>query len=86
MVAFLISMGSGPLFISKSIASSFFRVGMGPDPQSPAGSDPGEVLNSHIDHVDISTFGLRLNTYLLLDFSLTVKAAPHECVIRTSQP
>ena len=24
--------------------------------------------------------------YLLLDFSLTVEAAPHECVIRTSQP
>ena len=23
---------------------------------------------------------------VLLDFSLTVKAAPHECVIRTSQP
>ena len=23
---------------------------------------------------------------LLLDFSLTVKAAPHECEIRTSQP
>ena len=23
---------------------------------------------------------------LLLDFTLTVKAAPHECVIRTSQP
>ena len=23
---------------------------------------------------------------ILLDFSLTVKAAPHECVIRTSQP
>ena len=23
---------------------------------------------------------------LSLDFSLTVKAAPHECVIRTSQP
>ena len=23
---------------------------------------------------------------LLLDFSLTVKAAPHECVIRISQP
>ena len=23
---------------------------------------------------------------LLLDFSLNVKAAPHECVIRTSQP
>ena len=24
--------------------------------------------------------------FILLDFSLTVKAAPHECVIRTSQP
>ena len=23
---------------------------------------------------------------LFLDFSLTVKAAPHECVIRTGQP
>ena len=23
---------------------------------------------------------------VLLDFSLTVKAAPHECVVRTSQP
>ena len=23
---------------------------------------------------------------ILLDFSLTVKAAPHECEIRTSQP
>ena len=23
---------------------------------------------------------------VLLDFSLTVKAAPHECVIRTGQP
>ena len=23
--------------------------------------------------------------HVLLDFSLTVKAAPHECVIRTSQ-
>ena len=23
---------------------------------------------------------------ILLDFSLTVEAAPHECVIRTSQP
>ena len=27
-----------------------------------------------------------LELILLLDFSLTVKAAPHECVIRTSQP
>ena len=26
------------------------------------------------------------NRRILLDFSLTVKAAPHECVIRTSQP
>ena len=25
-------------------------------------------------------------TMVLLDFSLTVKAAPHECLIRTSQP
>ena len=25
-------------------------------------------------------------TYVLLDFLLTVKGAPHECVIRTSQP
>ena len=24
--------------------------------------------------------------YVLFDFSLTVKATPHECVIRTSQP
>ena len=23
--------------------------------------------------------------YILLDFSLTVKAAPHECIFRTSQ-
>ena len=27
-----------------------------------------------------------MNIQVLLDFSLTVKAAPHECVIRTSQP
>ena len=26
------------------------------------------------------------NSLVSLDFSLTVKAAPHECVIRTSQP
>ena len=24
--------------------------------------------------------------YVFFDFSLTVKAAPHECVIRTGQP
>ena len=29
---------------------------------------------------------LRKSDSILLDFSLTVKAAPHECVIRTSQP
>ena len=42
-----------------------------------------------------STFGLLVDEnhdefstlyWLLLDFSLTVKAAPHECVIRTNQP
>ena len=26
------------------------------------------------------------DSLVLLDFSLTVKAAPHECVIRTGQP
>ena len=29
---------------------------------------------------------LLADAIVLLDFSLTVKAAPHECVIRTSQP
>ena len=27
-----------------------------------------------------------LLSHVFLDFSLTVKAAPHECVIRTGQP
>ena len=27
-----------------------------------------------------------LSAFILFDFSLTVKAAPHECVIRTGQP
>ena len=27
-----------------------------------------------------------MSLYLFFDFSLTVKAAPHECVIRTGQP
>ena len=27
-----------------------------------------------------------LLNHILLDFSLTVKALPHECVIRTGQP
>ena len=30
-------------------------------------------------------YSYKCNKLLLLDFSLTVKAAPHECVIRTSQ-
>ena len=29
---------------------------------------------------------VKLPLYVLLDFLLTVKAAPHECVIETSQP
>ena len=29
---------------------------------------------------------LHIAKYLLLDFSLSAKAAPHECVNRTSQP
>ena len=33
------------------------------------------ILRSHIHYKAV-----------LLDFSLTVKAAPHECVIRTGQP
>ena len=33
----------------------------------------------------ISKFMLKQGV-LSLDFSLTVKVAPHECVIRTSQP
>ena len=28
----------------------------------------------------------KLHVHVLLDFSLTIKAAPHECVIGTSQP
>ena len=29
---------------------------------------------------------ITLQVFILLDFSLTVKAVPHECEIRTSQP
>ena len=29
---------------------------------------------------------MRSTHFVLFDFSLTVKAAPHECVIRTGQP
>ena len=35
--------------------------------------------------VTVSCFTLFIHYFLLLDFSLTVKAAPHECVIRTGQ-
>ena len=35
---------------------------------------------------EIITLVQQNNGLILLDFSLTVKAAPHECVIRTSQP
>ena len=31
-------------------------------------------------------YGLLINYTILFDFSLTVKAAPHECVVRTGQP
>ena len=35
----------------------------------------------------IAVFKGPLSNYIvLLDFSLTVKAAPYECVIKTSQP
>ena len=34
----------------------------------------------------VSWVSLQFVIVVLLDFSLTVKAAPHECVIRTSQP
>ena len=41
-----------------------------------------------LDQVDnLGKYLKRGYTYrILLDFSHTVKAAPHECVIRTSQP
>ena len=44
----------------------------------------GSHWNHHITRLEEKSIG----TYciILLDFSLTVKAAPHECVIRTSQP
>ena len=29
---------------------------------------------------------LGMDNYILLDFTCSVKAAPHECVIRTGQP
>ena len=45
-------------------------------------------INAHID-ISTKTTGLNLGLSLnlvLYDFLGTVKAAPHECVIRTGQP
>ena len=39
-----------------------------------------------VDGVNSFIAGKTDHSSVLLDFSLTVKAAPHECVIRTSQP
>ena len=36
-------------------------------------------------HMDTMRFLHQIAIHVLLDVSLTVKAAPHECVIRTSQ-
>ena len=36
--------------------------------------------------ITIFKFNFQILNSILLDFSLTVKAAPHKCVIRTSQP
>ena len=38
------------------------------------------------DHVRISLRYCNVSIVVLLDFSFTVKVAPHECVISTSQP
>ena len=40
----------------------------------------------YIRQVLIKTYRLKTLFLLFFDFSLTVKAAPHECVIRTGQP
>ena len=36
--------------------------------------------------LDVNRHNITNRVHVLLDFSLTVKAAPHECEIRTSQP
>ena len=43
---------------------------------------PSDVVFIMLINVKMTT----MQNIILLDFSLTVKAAPHECVIRTSQP
>ena len=48
-----------------------------------------EPLTEHclaIEKNTVQANGISRDKMLLLDFSLTVKAAPNECVIRTSQP
>ena len=47
---------------------------------------PSQQLWSLRDDVGWEDGGFVVILVILLDFSLTVKAAPHECVIRTSQP
>ena len=47
------------------------------------------VINKLIESKDPTQMPKKLrdsNTMLFFDFSLTVKAAPHECVIRTGPP
>ena len=63
----------GPLHVNETYASD----------NCPArGSERYNVTTNRTEGTCIYTEPTRL----LLDFSLTVKAAPHECVIRTSQP
>ena len=43
-------------------------------------------LDQHCSPKRVQHFEIVRCTSVLLDFSLTVKAAPHECVIRTGKP
>ena len=44
------------------------------------------VLFILVSHWPVHLLSIGPAHTVLLDFSLTVKAVPHECVIRTSQP
>ena len=45
------------------------------------------VADLHLSHCKSAYFfALLIGADILLDFSLTVNAAPHECVTRISQP
>ena len=48
------------------------------------------LMASHTTETRLLDIAIKLiiwnHTTILLDFSLTVKAAPHECVIKNSQP